>query len=68
MVNLDETDKRVEIRIEDFVLHEVFCNMIKGYFKAVIKMATGSSDVSCKEQSCAFENNTKVHKFLCTWK
>ncbi len=65
-IRLDERKKEIVLRIENFNLHPLHCQVFKGYFTAVVKMIVGRP-VRCQETSCAFKDSGNIHEFFITW-
>lgn len=59
----DEENKRVIATLKDFNIHPVFCPYIEGIFSVLVKIATGSDKVTCKETKCPFKGD-EFHEFL----
>lgn len=59
----DEKNKRVIATLKDFNIHPIFCPYTEGIFTVLVKIATGSDKVTCKETKCPFKGD-KFHEFL----
>jgi len=61
----DKPGKRVVLRIEDFILHSIYCRCLEGFFGDIVKMVVGVKSVNCKEVKCSVSEN--CHEFVVTW-
>jgi len=61
----DKQRKRVVLRVEDFVLHSIYCRCLEGFFGGIVKMVVGAKSVNCKETICSVSEN--CHEFVVTW-
>ena len=53
------------IKVENFALHPIHCQVLEGYFANIIKMVV-NSPVNCKETKCTFRGD-EYHEFLLKW-
>jgi hypothetical protein len=65
VTELDEKKKYLVMRVENFALHPLHCQVLRGYFPSVTKMIV-KSPVSCEERRCIFEGDS-CHEFLLKW-
>jgi len=66
VIEFNEDERRVVVRIENFSLHSVYCRCFEGYLEHFIKMVVGAKTVKCQEIKCVF-NGDKFHEFLVKW-
>lgn len=62
---LDETGKKIILRVTDFKMHPLHCQILKGYFSEVVKMIVGSP-AKIQETKCPFRGD-RDHEFVLTW-
>ena len=65
VIEYDKQRKRVVLRVEDFILHSIYCRCLEGFFEDIVKMVVGVKSVNCKETKCSAEENS--HEFVVTW-
>lgn len=65
VVEIDEKEKRIALRLTDLNLHPVFCQYLAGYFLTVVKMVVGRPAES-RETKCTFRGDN-CHEYLITW-
>jgi hypothetical protein len=65
VIESNEKEKRLVIRIENFKIHKLHCHHLKGYIKNVVRMTT-NRPVSCAEKKCIFEGDD-YHEFVVKW-
>ena len=53
------------VKVENFALHPIHCQLLEGYFTNIIKMVV-NSPVDCKETKCTFRGD-EYHEFLLKW-
>lgn len=53
------------IKVENFALHPIHCQLLEGYFANIIKMVV-NSPVDCKEIKCTFRGD-EHHEFTVKW-
>jgi len=59
-------DKRCLIlRIENFSLHPLYCQVFRGYFSKGLQMIIGK-ETTCQETKCTFRGD-EYHEFLLKW-
>jgi hypothetical protein len=64
-VEIDEKNKKVIIKLENFDPHPIFCFYLKGYFLKITEIIIKSS-AQCQETECSFDKG-KNHTFLIKW-
>ena len=64
-VELNEEKKYMILRVTDFNLHPVHCQVLEGYFPTVIQMVV-KKKVHCKETKCFFRGD-EYHEYLMEW-
>jgi hypothetical protein len=64
MVELDEEQKKVVLRLEGLNLHPVFCKYEEGYFSAILRFI--KPEATAREIKCVFRNDP-FHEYLITW-
>jgi len=57
--------KYMVLRMKNFRIHPIYCNIHKGYFSKVAEMIV-KAPVTCQETKCMFKGNL-YHEFLITW-
>jgi hypothetical protein len=65
-VELDEKQKYLVARVEEFNLHPVYCIYLEGYFAGIVHMLVKSPKVDSKETKCAFKGGP-YHEFIVKW-
>jgi hypothetical protein len=65
IIEINETEKRIILRLVGLDLHPVFCQYLTGYFLTVVKMVVGQP-VSSEETRCVFRGDD-YHEYLITW-
>jgi len=53
------------IRVENFALHPIHCQLLEGYFANIIKMVV-NAPVDCEETKCTFRGD-EYHEFVVKW-
>jgi hypothetical protein len=66
MIEVNEKEKYVILRLENFNIHPLYCYSLIGYFSKILEMVVGTP-VVCEETKCFFRGD-KHHEFLLTWK
>lgn len=65
ITEIDEKRRRLVVRLENFSLHPLHCQVIQGYIingaPIILK-----GRVDCKETKCSFRGD-KYHEFVLTW-
>lgn len=65
VIDLNEKEKYVILRLENFQVHPLHCLHLKGYCAGVIKMIV-KNPVTCKEIKCSHKGDD-YHEFLLKW-
>lgn len=65
IVEYNEKEKYLIVRIEDLPFHPLYCQVNKGFGASIIQMVVGS-DVTCEEIKCAHKGE-EYHEFLMKW-
>jgi len=65
MVNFSKKDRYVVLKLKDFKISPLHCNIYKGYFSKVTEMVVKHLTI-CKETKCMFKGDP-YHEFLLTW-
>ena len=67
-VELNEREKEVVLRIEDFDLHPIYCRCLEGFFEGMTKLVVGAEKTTGQEIKCSFRGDKKeVHDYLVKW-
>ncbi len=61
----DKEKKYIIVRLENFRLHPIHCQIPIGYFPTLLQMVV-KGKVSCEETKCLFRND-EYHEFLLKW-
>ncbi len=64
-VELNEEKRYMILRVTDFNLHPVHCQVLEGYFPTVIQMVINTK-VHCEETKCFFRGDD-YHEYLMKW-
>jgi len=65
IVEYNAKKKHLILRIENFQVHSLYCQIFKGYFLSSIQMIF-KSDATCEERKCPFRGD-EYHEFLLKW-
>ncbi len=65
VAELNKEKRYIIIRIENFKLHPILCEVLKGYYVSIVKMIVKTS-VSCEETRCVHKGG-EWHEFLIKW-
>ncbi|MBI4359443.1 MAG: hypothetical protein HY577_02595 [Candidatus Nealsonbacteria bacterium] len=65
IVEINEKERRIILRLRDFNLHPILCKYLEGYFSTVVQMTVGRSTNS-REIKCPFSGG-ESHEYLVTW-
>ena len=65
VVEYNEEEKYVIIRIYDFNIHPNFCVFYRGYFRRILEF-TGAKNVSLKETKCMYKGDP-YHEYVARW-
>ncbi len=66
IMGLNKEKKEAVMKIENFKLHPIVCQIFIGYFTSLIRMITKSSQIVCERTECPSENN-KCNEFHIKW-
>lgn len=66
-VRIDEDRNEIVLRLENYVVHPLFCLYLEGYFETVMCLARESRKAKAKEIACPFKDNLPFHDYLITW-
>lgn len=61
----DEQKRYVILRLENFNLHPLHCQVSKGYFSTILKIIV-KNPVTCQERKCVHRGD-EYHEFLLKW-
>ncbi|MBZ9571923.1 hypothetical protein KJA15_01115 [Patescibacteria group bacterium] len=61
----DEEKKYLILRLENFRVHPLFCQVLKGYFSSILQMIV-RDEITCKETKCIFRGD-EYDEFLLKW-
>ena len=61
----DKKKRYVILRLENFAVHPVYCQIFRGYFSAILEIIV-KSKVNCQETKCSFRGD-QYHEFLLKW-
>ena len=64
-VELNEKERYLVLRIEDYALHPLHCQVFKGYFLGSLQMIIRKRG-TCEETKCVFKGSD-YHEFLIRW-
>jgi hypothetical protein len=64
-VEYDEEKKYIVLRLENFRLHPLHCQFLKGFFSSALQMVI-REEVSCEETKCVYRGD-EYHEFLFKW-
>ncbi len=65
ITGLDEINKNLTLRVENFKLHPIYCQILIGYFSSVIQMIARNKP-TCQEAKCMFSGDP-YHEFYFRW-
>ena len=65
VVKIDKERKRLILRVENFRVHPLYCQVFIGYFSGVTQMIVRNEPV-CEETKCMFRGDS-YHEFLIKW-
>jgi hypothetical protein len=65
IVELDEEKKRAILKVTDFQLHPIHCQVFKGSISTLVQMIVGSK-VTMEETKCIYRGD-EYHEFLLKW-
>jgi len=61
----DKQGKRVVLKVDNFILHSIYCRCLEGFFEDIVKMVVGVKSADCRETKCSVEDSS--HEFVVTW-
>lgn len=62
---INQEKRYIIIRIENFRLHPILCQILIGYFQSIVKMVL-KDETTCEETKCVFRGD-ECHEFLMRW-
>lgn len=65
LIELNRQEKYVILRLENFDIHSIYCQLFIGYFPTILQMVV-KKDVSCEETKCTFRGDP-YHEFILKW-
>jgi len=65
MSEYSEEERYAILRLKNFRLSNIYCNIYEGYFAKTAEMVV-KAPVTCKETKCMFKGD-EYHEFLLTW-
>lgn len=65
VVELNEKERYIVLRIENFSLHPILCQVLRGYFLNIVKMIIRHK-TSCEEIKCTHKGDD-YHEFSVKW-
>jgi len=65
MPRYSRNEKYIILRVKNFKINPIYCNLSMGYFSKVVQMVV-RAPVSCKETKCIYRGDP-YHEFLLTW-
>ena len=65
VIELNEEKKYIVSRLENFVLHPLYCKVFGGFISAICKMIV-KNPVTCEETKCVHRGDN-YHEFLLKW-
>jgi len=66
VAELNKKENYIVVRLRDFYLHPLHCQVFKGHFLAALQMIF-KNHVSCQEEKCIYEGDD-FHEFILKWK
>ena len=66
VVDFNEKEKRILMRVSGFDTHPLICRYHAGYFHGVTEFAVKSEDIKVEETSCLYRGDD-YHEYLITW-
>ena len=68
IINADDKEKIVIVRVKDFKVHPIFCPYFAGYFSRIASfgLKEEKKNLDCVETKCVFDNDS-YHEFKITW-
>ena len=65
MVEINKEEKYVILRIENYYLHPIHCQILIGYLSSILQIVV-KSPVTCEETKCTFQGD-EYHEYLLKW-
>ncbi len=65
IVEIDEQKKQAAIRVKDFKLHPILCQVLLGYYMSILKMIL-SKEITAQETKCVHKGDD-YHEFMIKW-
>jgi len=62
---VNQEKRYIIIRIENFSLHPILCQILIGYFHSIVRMVL-KGEITCEETKCVFRGD-ECHEFLMKW-
>ena len=62
---VNQEKRYIIIKIENFSLHPILCQVLMGYFLTIVKMVL-KGEATCEETKCVFRGD-ECHEFLMRW-
>lgn len=66
VIDFNPEEKHVVLRLENFFVHPVFCQLLTGYIEAAIKFVILSKNIKVTETKCVFKGDA-FHEYLIKW-
>jgi hypothetical protein len=63
---LDEEKRYAILKLENFVLHPIYCKVLEGFLPTMSKMIVKGSTIVCEETKCVHRGD-ECHEFLIKW-
>jgi hypothetical protein len=64
---INEKEKYLLVKIENFDLHPLYCKFLEGYFETMLLFVSKTKNIEVKEIKCPFKGNSS-HEFLFNWR
>ena len=65
VIEFDKKKRYFILRLENFNLHPILCQIFRGVFASPIQIVVGN-EVACEERKCVFKGD-EYHEFLVKW-
>jgi hypothetical protein len=65
VLKVDQEKRHIIIRIENFSLHPILCQILIGYFHSIVRMVL-KGEITCEETKCVFRGD-EYHEFSMKW-
>lgn len=63
---VNEEEKYAVIQLKNFNLCPTYCSYLKGYFSGILRLTTGSPNITIEEVKCFFRGD-EYHEYLIKW-